>query len=319
MKKTARLLLAAIAGLAVGCQSNRVVFVTQSSIGMDVSGTATLPNRVSLSFDRYEAAIVPRKTNGEAHSVFGGMEADMTWFSGHAIKQTFATGEAAKLATGGAEENLGSTSMKDKASLIFLTATTYGLNLSAGEQSMPANFLLGYRRTEAAVIPTPDPAQEVRSVYADIHINSTGKSNQVASDFSVDGVKFKQSFATGRAAVNLARNSDTARANLEAAAGVSVARDIMSRNHQRALWLADDARKELDRLTNQQLGAAIQAYQDAGIFGSARAADIRGIADAREQSSELKGEAEKIAAPNQLPSTELAKLEKLLGLLKQIK
>jgi hypothetical protein len=200
-------IFAAAVCLTTGCKS-RLVFVTHSSVGMDVSGTAQLPNKVSFSFERYEAAIVPRKTNGEAHSVYGGMDADMTWFSGHAIKQTFATGEAAKLATGGTQGARVDSRVKDEASLIFLTATTYGLNLSAGEQSMPPNLLLGYRREEAAVIPVPDPAQEVRSVYADIHINTAGKTNPVTTNFStLGGVRIKQSFATGAAAEALAKTS----------------------------------------------------------------------------------------------------------------
>src|SRR5688572_17964276 len=85
--------------LATGCKS-RVVFTTQTSFGLDVSGTAQLPNKVSFSYNRFEAAIVPRKTNGEAHSVYGGLDADMKFFGGHTIKQTFATGKAAMLATG---------------------------------------------------------------------------------------------------------------------------------------------------------------------------------------------------------------------------
>jgi hypothetical protein len=236
MNKCSVVLMLAAISLAVGCKSNRLVFVTQSSIGMDVSGTAQLPNRVSFSFDRYEAAIVPRKTNGEAHSVFGGMDADMTWFSGHAIKQTFATGEAAKLATGGERKDAPATSVKDTASLIFLTATTYGLNLSAGEQSMPPNLLLGYRRTEAAVIPVPDPAQKVRSVYADIHINTAGKSSAVTTNFStLGGVRIKQSFGTGTAAESLARTS-AVREKLADAASLDpkVVEELKSKEAKRA-------------------------------------------------------------------------------------
>lgn len=239
MKKPIILLFMTTLCLTAGCKSNRLVFVTQSSIGMDVSGTAQLPNHVSFSFDRYEAAIVPRKTNGEAHSVFGGMDADMTWFSGHAIKQTFATGEAAKLATGGERNPPSPTRAKDTASLIFLTATTYGLNLSAGEQSMPPNLLLGYRRTEAAVIPVPDPAQEVRSVYADIHINTAGKSTAATTNFStLGGVRIKQSFGTGAAAEALARTSAVKERLAEAASlDPKVVAELKSKKAKRELVL----------------------------------------------------------------------------------
>lgn len=230
--------LAAVA-LTAGCKSNRLVFVTQSSIGMDVSGTAQMPNKVSFSYDRYEAAIVPRKSDGEAHSVFGGMDADMTWYGSHAIKQTFATGEAAKIATMADSEKLAPTKVTNTAALIFLTATTYGLNLSAGEQSMPPNLLLGYRRTEAAVIPTPDPDQEARSVYADIHINTSGKTNPVTTNFStLGGVRIVQSFGTGAAANALARTR-TVREKLSSAANLDprVIQELKSTETKRALVL----------------------------------------------------------------------------------
>lgn len=212
--------IACAAMFLTGCCQNRVIFTTQSSLGLDVSGTAEFPNKVSFSSDRYEAAIVPRKTGGESHSVYGGMDADMTWFSGHAIRQTFATGEAAKLATGGEAESLAPTTSASKAPLIFYTGTTYGLNISAGEQSMPPNLLLGYRRTEATIIPVPDPAQEVRSVYADIQITTGSKATHVSTNIStLGGVRIKQSFATGKAAEWLARNSVEVREKLAIAAG----------------------------------------------------------------------------------------------------
>jgi len=212
-------LLASLAYLTAGC-ANRVAFVTHSSIGLDVSGTAQVPTRVSLSFDRHEAAIVPRKTNGEAHAVYGGLDADMTWFDGQIIRQTFATGEAAKLATGAGTEPLVPTINSDRAPLVFVTATTLGLKLSAGEQSLPPSLLLGYRREEATVIPVPDPSQEVRSVYADIEINTTGKVAPATTNFSsLGGVRIRQSFATGKAAESLAKGNATVREKLNRAAG----------------------------------------------------------------------------------------------------
>jgi len=223
MKTTLRLLLPLLAAAiaTTGCKS-RLIFATHSSIGLDVSGTAELPNKVSFSFSRYEAAIVPRKTSGEAHSVYGGMDADVTWFHGHAIRQTFATGDAAKLATGGQQDPLAPTKKKEKDALVFFTGTTYGLKLAVGEDAMPPNLLLGYRRSEAAVIPIPDPAQEVRSVYADIHINTSqdDKLKQITTNFSaIRGTRIKQSFATGKAAENLARVPEV-KTKLDEAAGV---------------------------------------------------------------------------------------------------
>ncbi len=265
MRKTIIPLLAAAVCLTAGCK-DRLVFVTHSSVGLDVSGTAQLPNKVSFSFERYEGAIVPRKTNGEAHSVYGGMDADMTWFSGHSIKQTFATGEAAKIAAGGNRENRVRTSIKDEAPLIFLTATTYGLNLSVGEQSMPPNLLLGYRREEAAVIPVPDPAQEVRSVYADIHINTAGKTNSVTTDFStLGGVRIKQSFATGAAAETLAAKNSEVQQNLMKAAGLSASADL-AKLRAEGRDLATEVSDLIDALPESKLNDAGQAAVDARLF-----------------------------------------------------
>lgn len=218
MKNKLTCLLALLSLSLTGCK-NHVLFATHSSLGLDVSGTEEIPNKVSFSYDRYEAAIVPRKSNGEAHSVLGGMDADVTWFHGHSIKQTFATGEAAALASHGDTNAFVSSTNASKAPLIFFTDTSYGLKISAGEDSTPANLLLGYRREEAAVIPTPDPAQEVRSVYADITISTT-TSSSVTTNFSMlKGTRIKQSFATGKAAENLARQPEVQQ-KLAAAAGL---------------------------------------------------------------------------------------------------
>lgn len=87
---------------------------------------------------------------------------------------------------------------------------------------MPPNLLLGYRRTEATIIPVPDPAQEVRSVYADIQISTGSKATHVSTNFStLGGVRIKQSFATGKAAEWLARNSVEIREKLAMAAGMN--------------------------------------------------------------------------------------------------
>lgn len=164
MRKAIIPLLAAAVCFTAGCKS-RVIFTTQTSMGLDVSGTAQMPNKVSFSYNRFEGAIVPRKTNGEAHSVYGGMDADMSFFGGHTIKQTFATGKAAMLATRADTNGVdfpGGQSVAGDHPLIFLTATTFGLHLTVGEKEMSPNMLLGYRRSEAAVIPVPEPAQEVQ-------------------------------------------------------------------------------------------------------------------------------------------------------------
>lgn len=230
--KRSLITLCALPVLAVltGCH-NHVIFSTHTSAGLDVSGTAQYPDKVSFSYNRQEVAIVPRKTNGEAHSVFGGMDSDISFMNGSVIKQTFATGDAAVLASGGVTNPPVGTTDPSKAPLVFMTATTFGLHLTAGESQMSPNLLMGYRRAEAAMIPVPDSAQEVRPVYADILINTkslkqkdgtTNPALALTTNFpSISGVRIKQSFATGRAAVNLAATNHAVRQKLKAAAGAA--------------------------------------------------------------------------------------------------
>jgi hypothetical protein len=253
------------AALATGCKTP-VVFTTHTSLGLDVSGTAQMPNKVSFSYNRFEGAIVPRKSNGEAHSVYGGMDADVNFFAGHTIKQTFATGKAAMLATGADTTGVNYTSLNtNQAALVFVTATTFGLHLTAGEQQMSPNLLMGYRRTEAAMIPVPDPGQEVRSVYADILINSSTNTNATAitTNFStLRGVRIKQSFATGRAAEALAATNSEVRQKLMKAAGLP-ASAALDNLQTAGKGLAMEVSDLIDALPETKLDDAGQAALDA--------------------------------------------------------
>lgn len=288
MKRKIAVLLLFATLLLAGCKS-RVVFTTHTSLGLDVSGTAQMPNKVSFSYNRFEGAIVPRKTNGEAHSVYGGMDADMKFFGGHTIKQTFATGKAAMLATGAKTNGVdfpGSRTVQGDHPLVFLTATTFGLHLTAGESEMSPNMLLGYRRSEAAVIPVPEPGQEVRSVYADILINSAAEtnSNNITTNFSaLRGVRIKQSFATGRAADALAETNKEVRANLAQAAGVASVSDfrkkatVENQIGEKLRSLSPGKQKQLfvwaDRTFPQKSGGQLAAG-DAGLFQNSFLPDL---------------------------------------------
>lgn len=285
MKHTILPLLATALVLVAGCKTP-VVFSTHTSLGLDVSGTAQLPNKVSFSYHRFEGAIVPRKTNGESHSVYGGLDADLKFFGGHVIKQTFATGKAAMLATDAGTNGLGKTSgNSSRAALVFATATTFGLHLTAGEQQMSPNLLLGYRRSEAALVPVPDPAQEVRSVYAHLLINSSADSvgSPITTNFSaLRGVRIKQSFATGRAAEALATNKEV-RAHLAAAAGVQSVSDFQkkatleNRIATKLRGLPTDRQKALftwaDRTFPAKSGGQLAA-RDAGHFQNSFLPDL---------------------------------------------
>lgn len=271
-----------------------------------------MPNKVSFSSQRFETAIVPRKANGESHSVYGGMDADVTWFHGHAIKQTFATGEAANLATGVPASPATPTTVNSRAPLIFFTATTYGLNLSAGEQSMAPNLLLGYRRTEATVIPIPDSSQEVRSVFADIHITTTSNATLVSTNFStIGGVRIRQSFATGKAAESVAASDPEVQEKLNKAAGGAVGTLEHLKEHSQ--FLAGEVDKQVDRLKETQLDAAADALHTSGLIDDANLAILKS------QSAFNKSVALRGCAKGLLSENDVSKLEKYLVILRDIK
>lgn len=238
--------LAALGALVLGgCHSNKLVFTTQTSLGLDISGTGEIPNKASLSYGRFEVAYVPRKSDNTAQSIYGGIDADVKFGlpPKYLVKQTFATGQAATNAvsqgfpaasqaasTSGAVVVSGKTNSTgfDPQPLTFFTATRFGIHVSVGEAQAPASLLMGYRRTEATVIPIPDPSIDVRPVFADIQIN--GSSSTTLTDSATNtpprsilgGVRIVQRFATGQAAILASSNQDV-RDRLDDAAGRRVA------------------------------------------------------------------------------------------------
>lgn len=275
--------MAILGALLTGGCSNKLVFATHTSLGLDVSGTAEVPDHVSFSYDREEAAIVPRKTDGEAHSVYGGLDSDISWWHGSIIKQTFATGDAARIATGSpAQAATNSTDSTSTKPLVFVTGTTFGLHLSAGEGQVQPDLLLGYRRGEAAYIPVPDPNQEVRSVYADLLINTKSRptTNQqdspaltITTNFpSSSGVRIKQSFATGTAAENLAKSAGV-QAKLDAAAGTAIGALRLLKEH--SAELDGLIAMEVAMLTPAQLDQGGEALRAAGLTDEANLAKFK--------------------------------------------
>lgn len=312
-------IVSALAMLLLGGCAKPVVFSTHTSIGLDVSGTAQYPNKVSFSYNRQEAALVPRQTNGAAHSVFGGLDSDISFWKGSVIKQTFATGEAAKIATGGGDGKNNTSTNPATGSLVFFAGTTFGLHLTTGESQMSPNLLMGYRRAEAAYIPVPDPGQEVRSVYADVLINTKSRDDVsegepalvITTNFpTISGVRIKQSFATGRAAENLASSIDV-QAKLNAAAGTAVG--AIERSRARARALQRDITLEVSRLKESQLDAGGDAMKGAGL------ADDAGLAEFKQASAFDKSRLLRDIARDLESETQVMQLEKYLVLLRDIK
>jgi hypothetical protein len=206
-----------------GCSARNLYFGTATQIGLDVSGTAQVPNRVSLGYGRVETAYVPNKPDGTAHSVMGSLDSDITWFSGQRINQVLATGEAAQNAAGsnhsvGQQVPCQKESTDDRAPLYFGTVQSFGVDLSFGGNNVAPGLVVGYKRAEGTVIPIVDPSCEVRPVYADISIDSTSHTGGApeAAASQIGGVRIVQRFATGQAAIEMTSEPEIAN-NLKSA------------------------------------------------------------------------------------------------------
>jgi hypothetical protein len=195
-----------------GCRSSNVIFATNTSIGLDVSGTSTMvPNHVSLAYGREETIFVPKGTSAEA-SILGTLDSEMTWLNGVAIGETFATGQAAIALT----EEL-PVKARGLEPMLVLTGTRFGLNLDFGQTNMnAASLLVGYRRFNLAVVPPRPDFDEIQPVYGDITIHGSGlagKFTPTSPRFEErqlsgnSGVRIVQTIATGRAAVEFVHNN----------------------------------------------------------------------------------------------------------------
>jgi hypothetical protein len=279
----------ALSAFAAGCTGKRVLFTTQTSLGVDVSGTTELPNKISFAYKRAEGAIVPAKVDengkpGEAHSIYGGVDSDTRFFTGQIIKQTFATGDAAALATipetdpakkhaqdyiqSQITNNLSTHRVTSKGespsrpALVFVTGTTYGLNLHIAGEEVSPNLVVGYKRSENAFVPVHDPTKEVNSVYADLLINTVNPdkvgTKSITTNFSTingGGVRLKQAFATGLAAKQLSFDANV-RQRLQEAAGIKATQERIEDRRKRAGLLADAAATVLEKVPDDRLDGA---------------------------------------------------------------
>jgi hypothetical protein len=212
--------------LLTGCASPDLVFVTKTSIGVDVDAQSA-----SLAYDRTEGYFAPRQPNRETVPVFASASSDGTWLTRN-VKQVYATGNAAKLVSGpvqarpqpAAQQALyrntvydagakavplpqasaaqhDSTTASTNKSLFFGTGNLLGFKIGWGTGSAVDTFTFGYKRKEISIIPRDENDKEIPSVMASLD-TGTSAAGPTDSKFAV-----KQFFATGEAADTLA-NSD---------------------------------------------------------------------------------------------------------------
>lgn len=292
---TAALCLTALAG----CTTKHVIFATKTQLGLDVSGTAQIPDKVSFTYGRYEGAIVPRSTSGHPYSVYGALDADVKFFGASTIHQLFTTGEAAVIAAGKEskmdedkdrkDDDKGRTKSETKP-LFFITDTSYGLKLSAGKQDLSPTLVLGLKRVEGAIIPVGADEKEVRSVFADLTINSSTDPNVAISTNAFPanrGVRIIQRFATGRAAEKVAARPDVKLAlKLKTSPdSVSVANQIIQQESEAFTKLVSHLVPpggEVDRPRLEALGNKVPVFR-------AQLLKLKNPATAEDLKSHLKG------------------------------
>src|SRR5712671_1370068 len=140
--------------LLAGCADvNSVLFVTDSSLGINVEGK---PPTVSIAYDRTEGYFAPRYENGAVPPVVASIGVGGSIFSPR-VRQVYATGAAAVKAVktpnaeDGPKQLTGDLAKRRLA--FFGTSTTTGAKIGFTGDGPPDSFVFGYRRKEMSYLP----------------------------------------------------------------------------------------------------------------------------------------------------------------------
>ena len=199
MKRLPALLGLLFALLLTACASgpSTVVFVTKTSLGIDVEQT---PPSASIAYDRVEGYFGPRFDNGAVPPVLAKFTTNGKLLD-RAVKQLYATGDAARLLANKAAQVTAEPALTgDFKPMFFGTSTTLGLKLGFEAGGSTSTFTLGYKRKELSVIPVT--LGVFPSVLATLQTDvdaATGKTANFGNG---------QLFATGSAATDLARRPE---------------------------------------------------------------------------------------------------------------
>ncbi len=192
----------------VGCASNdHVLFVTKTSIGIDFDSK---PGTAAMAYDRVEGYIAPTYANGEVPPVVASIKSDGAIFSPR-IRQVYATGDAAVIATGGRSPGRTRPLKGQKGDMMFFgTTTTTGLKVGF-TTALPDSFIFGFKRKESSYIPvaTVGTGDDAKHAYPSV-LASIDTAGSVATDGQQDATALTNSqfFATGQAARNLAKTPE---------------------------------------------------------------------------------------------------------------
>jgi hypothetical protein len=273
-RSTAIISIACLALSLAGCATQDVVFVTKTSIGIDVDAQSA-----SVAYDRTEGYIAPRYPNRPALPVFASVASDGKLMNRN-IKQVYATGNAARivsaasqaapqpgvqqtilrnasLETAGAETRLREGPPVPGKSMFFGTGNVLGFKLGFGASSAVDTFTFGFKRKEVSIIPHNEHDGELPSVMASLDTATEAVSTS-GSQFTV-----KQFFATGSAAEALASNPQIQK-QFQDEAKSRLAQYREDERHQR-----DDALASLvclSELDDEQAKKVWQNAQDLPLF-----------------------------------------------------
>lgn len=263
--------------LLCGCAQppRNVVFVTKSSIGVDVEATT---QTASFAYDRTEGYFAPRYVNQAPPTVYASMATNGK-MTDRSIKQTYGTGRAAELLSRPVDAptapDTRPTLLRPAAlalppaaaasvpapaepkALLFGNGTVFGFKIGVGPTAIDS-FTLGFKRKELSIIPQDEQDGSFPSVLASIDTNAAATPSVSASDATIT-----QFFATGVAADNLAVNTGIhAKFEANALSAISVYRE--DERQQRRIALSTLGC--LARLDDEQAKRVWKNVSDLGLF-----------------------------------------------------
>lgn len=211
-----RFWIAALFLALAGCAAPRdsVVFVTKTSLGLDVEGT---PPTASFAYDRTEGYFGPRFDNGSVPPVAGSFFTNGGLFD-RKIRQVYATGDAAiSVTTPGTTSTVAKPDVSkgvfsgDHKPMFFGTSTVVGVKVAFGSGGVADALTLGFKRKEASVIPITTATASVTALagstttYGFPSVIASVETDTTAALQTTTTVGVLQYFATGEAADNVAK------------------------------------------------------------------------------------------------------------------
>lgn len=207
MSRHTQILAMIVVGTVVAAcgTTERVNFVTTTSIGIQ-GDTRTAD--ATIGYNRFEGVIGPAYETGALPPVAGALRSDLEIFN-PSIDQVYATGDAARVVTGGRAKSDELDLTGEKRVMVFGTGTNLGIKLGFGTAG-PESIVFGYKRIEFSSLPigvTEETEGEKKqdrygSVLAAVSLDVDG-------DLITDkNTRLAQLFASGQAAVNLAGDGE---------------------------------------------------------------------------------------------------------------